>query len=627
MTFSIKQLLLPVTMLLVAFSGINTNAQQLGPYPPEVAAWDDATKQAQRDAGTKMLADVDAAIKSGQKNIVVPKADYRFDKLLTNRRPMHIMWRDLDGVTIDLQGSTLWFENVRTGIVLANNKNSTLKNVNLDWDPLPFTQGRIMHIDHKTQRMHVKIDNGYDQPINEFTEFPNHWRGMIFNPKTRLLKEQVIGFALDVKWKDRTPQGYQIVKLNGFYGVKLDKSGIEVGDDIAMLRRMGRAMRIENCENNVMENVTCFASPFVTYAQNYGRGTSTFRKVNILRRPHTNRLIGANADGINVANMQYGPTLEGCRLEFLGDDFVNVHSVYNRIVWQNAPTEVVSSLINGYAAKDANEGKPVEIMFFDRKTMKLLGTRKIIKSVTNNSYPVSQDKCLFNLKDYFRSGIAAQYKEGAKTARASILTLDKPIKITSDVVTTIPDFISAGAVIKDCYFIGSLARGIRLQAPKTIIENNHIENTMGFGISMSGQPSYWGEGPYVHTTVARNNTLIGCGIGPANRENPAIYVRQGGDYTLSDTQYDITIENNVIRNSGGMGITVCGVKDLNISGNTIEGYYLYKVHKQTKPLPDDISGIGYGIVLDSITNLTLQNNTISQPGPFAKGDVFKVRIK
>ena len=123
MTFSIKQLLLPVTMLLVAFSGINTNAQQLGPYPPEVAAWDDATKQAQRDAGTKMLADVDAAIKSGQKNIVVPKADYRFDKLLTNRRPMHIMWRDLDGVTIDLQGSTLWFENVRTGIVLANNSN------------------------------------------------------------------------------------------------------------------------------------------------------------------------------------------------------------------------------------------------------------------------------------------------------------------------------------------------------------------------------------------------------------------------------------------------------------------------------------------------------------------------
>ncbi|HAI10539.1 MAG TPA: right-handed parallel beta-helix repeat-containing protein, partial [Phycisphaerales bacterium] len=79
--------------------------------------------------------------------------------------------------------------------------------------------------------------------------------------------------------------------------------------------------------------------------------------------------------------------------------------------------------------------------------------------------------------------------------------------------------------------------------------------------------------------------------------------------------------------SGGMGITVRGVKDLNISGNTIEGYYLYKVHKQTKPLPDDISGIGYGIVLDSITNLTLQNNTISQPGPFAKGDVFKVRIK
>jgi parallel beta-helix repeat protein len=614
-------------IMMILGGSLNVTKAQFGPYPPQIAEWDAATKQAQRDAGDKLLADIDAAVKRGDKLITIPKADYRFDKLLKDRRPMHILWHDLDGVTIDLQGSTLWFEHPRAGIVLYNNNNCTLKNVNLDWDPLPFVQGRIMAIDHAKQYIHVKIDEGYDQPVNEFTQTTNGWRGMIFNPKTRMLKEQVIGFALDVKWENRTPEGYQIVKLNGFHGVKLDKSGIEAGDDIVMLRRMGRAMRIDNCSNNTLENVTAFSSPFVCYAQNFGRGTATFRNVNILRRPQTNRLIGSNADGINVANMQYGPTLENCRLEFLGDDFVNIHSAYNRIVWQDSPTQIVSSMINGCATTDVNDGKPVEILFFDRLTMKKIGARNIVKVETNNSYPVDQKKCLFPLKDYFHSGIASQFREGAQTARANIITLDKPIEITGDVVTTLPDYISAGGVVRNCYFVGSLARGIRLQAPKATLENNHIENTMGYAISMCGQPSYWGEGPYVHSTVARNNKIINCGIGPANRNCPAIYVQQSGDYTVSDTQYDITISDNTITNCGAMGIMVRGVIGLTLENNTINGYYLYKVHEQTNPLPDDINGTGYGIVLDSITNLTMKNNTVSQPGPFAKGDVFKVRIK
>lgn len=624
MSFVHKLFQFTMSMLLVLATSQTLQAQS---YPSEIAAWSDATKQAQRDAAKKMMADLDTAIKRGDKVIKIPKAHYRFDKLIGGRRPMHIHWRELNSVTLDFQGSTFWYENPRAGIVMSKCRNSKLTNLYMDWDPLPFVQGRIMAIDHATQRIHVKLDQGYDQPVNDFTKVQNHWRGMIFDPKTRQLKPQVIGFALDVKWKNRTPEGYQIVKLNGFYGIKLNASGISVGDDIVLLRRMGRGMRIENCENNTLENVTMYSCPFVTFAQNFGRGSATFRNVNILRRPNTNRLISSNADGINVGNMQHGPLLENCRMEYLGDDFVNIHSAYNRVVWQNSPTEVVSSLINGYAAKDANGGKPVEILFFNRKTMKQIGKRNVIKVTTNNSYPVNQDKCLFNLKSWFHSGIASQFRQGAKTARANIITLDKPIEITGDVVTTLPDYISAGGIVRNCHFVGSLARGIRLQAPKAIIENNHIENTMGYGISMCGQPSYWGEGPYVHSTVARNNKLINCSQGPANRNNPAIMVQQSGDYTQSDTQYDIAIENNLIQNCGAMGIMVRGVKGLKLTGNTIDGYYKFKVHPQRKPMPKEINGTGYGIVIESCENITRKNNTVSQPGPFAKGDVFEARNK
>jgi hypothetical protein len=330
-----------ITLLLVITGFISMAHAQNSPLPPEMTAWDANTKQAQRDAGTKMLAEIEAAVARGEKNIVIPKGHYRFKKLIEDRYSKHILWENMQGVTLDFQGSTFWFENPQTGIYLTHNSDCTLKNLYMDWDPLPFVQGRIMAIDHDKQQLHVKLDAGYDQSADApLTQNPKaRWRGMIFNAQTRKLKPQVIGFSLYNDWTQRTPEGYQITKFSGFYGTKLKESGIQVGDDIAMVRRIGRAVRIEFCHNNTLENVTLYASPFVCFVQKLGTGTATFRKVNILRRPNTNRLIAGNADGINVNNMENGPLLDDCHLEYLGDDFVNVHSAYSRTVWQNADNQ------------------------------------------------------------------------------------------------------------------------------------------------------------------------------------------------------------------------------------------------------------------------------------------------
>jgi parallel beta-helix repeat protein len=616
-----------ITLLLVITGFISMAHAQNSPLPPEMTAWDANTKQAQRDAGTKMLAEIEAAVARGEKNIVIPKGHYRFKKLIEDRYSKHILWENMQGVTLDFQGSTFWFENPQTGIYLTHNSDCTLKNLYMDWDPLPFVQGRIMAIDHDKQQLHVKLDAGYDQSADApLTQNPKaRWRGMIFNAQTRKLKPQVIGFSLYNDWTQRTPEGYQITKFSGFYGTKLKESGIQVGDDIAMVRRIGRAVRIEFCHNNTLENVTLYASPFVCFVQKLGTGTATFRKVNILRRPNTNRLIAGNADGINVNNMENGPLLDDCHLEYLGDDFVNVHSAYSRTVWQNADNQLVSTPINSNAAMQANNGKPVKITFFDRKTMTVIGERNIIKVTNIAKHPIEQDKCLFDLKNYFHSGEAGQFKEGNKTAQANLLTLDKPITIDSDVITTCPQFISSGAIIRNCNFVGTIARGIRLQAPNALIENNHIENVRSFGLSMSGQPQFWGEGPYVHSTIARNNTFIDCANGPSDNNQPVIMIKQQGDYATDTTQYDITLENNTIQNCGAMGIEVRGVKGITLTGNTITGYSIYPNLSKDESIPADINGTGYGIVVESCENVTLKNNSVSQPGPFAKGEIFQAR--
>ncbi|MAX24083.1 MAG: alpha-galactosidase [Phycisphaeraceae bacterium] len=600
-----------------------------GPLPTEMAAWDETTKQAQRDAGRKMLAEIDAAVKRGEKQITVAKAHYRFDKTIGDRNPMHILWEDMVGVTLDFSGSTFWFENQATGIFLKHNSDCTVKNVTLDWDPLPYVQGRIMAIDHKKQHLHVKLDDGYDQP-NDAPLVSNpkaRWRGLVFDPATRKLKDHVIGFSLYNNWGNRTPEGYQITSFRGFYGIKLKDSGIAVGDDIAMVKRKGRAVRIEFCHNNTMQNITLHASGFVGFVQKLGTGSAMFRNIQIVRRPETNRLISCNADGININNMENGPLLDNCKVEYLGDDCVNVHSAYNRVVWQNSSNQLTMTPINPNAAGKANSGKPVKIVFFDRKTMSKIGERMVTAVKNIDAYPLDQSKILFDLKDNFHSGDAARFNAQNKTAQACVITLDNPITITGDVVTTCPEYISAGAVIRNCHFSDTIARGIRLQGPHALIENNVIQNTRGFGLSMSGQPSFWGEGPYVHSTIAQGNTFINCANDTTDKNHPVIMVQQQGDYTTNFTQYDITLKDNLIKNAPTMGIMVRGIKDLTITGNTIDGYYTYPNLSEAEKIPAQFNGTGYGIVVESCENVTLKENTVINPGKYAKGTIFTARNK
>jgi hypothetical protein len=625
--FSSKTRIAYILMTLMTIGLFFMTDASAGPLPTEMAVWDNATKQAQRDAGEKMLADIDAAIKRGQKNITIAKGHYRFNKLIEGKNPKHILLQNMTGITLDFSDATLWFENQATGLFLNRNSDCTVKNVTLDWDPLPYVQGQIMAIDLKNQNLHVKIDQGYDQPTDAplVKNSKARWRGLIFDAQSKKLKDGVVGFSLYNNWKNRTPEGYQITSFRGFYGIKLEDSGIAVGDDIAMVIRKGRGVRVEFCHNNMLENITMHASGFVGFVQKLGTGNATFRNVQIVRRPDTDRLISCNADGINVNNMEIGPLLENCRVEYLGDDCVNVHSAYSRVVWQDNSNQLTLTPINPNAIRKVNAGKPVKILFFDRKTMTQLGERLITATQNIDAYPVDQSKVLFELKDWFHSGEAGKFRPDNKAADATLITLDKPITITGDVVTTCPEYISAGTIIRNCHFTGTIARGIRLQGPHALIENNIISDARSFGLSMSGQPNFWGEGPYVHSTIARNNTFINCANGPSDKNQPVILIQQQGDYTASFTQYDITLENNVIKQSPAMGIMVRGVKNITVTGNTIDGYYTAPNLSQAESIAPQFNGTGYGIVVESCENVTLKNNTVINPGQYAKGEIFQAR--
>ena len=106
---------------------------------------------------------------------------------------------------------------------------------------------------------------------------------------------------------------------------------IEIGDRIVLTIRSGSAIRMNDCENVRIEDVTFLAAPGCAYLGRYMRGDNYYRYTIKPGPPPPGatepRLISTCADGLNIAFATKGPTIEGCRFSFMGDDSVNLHGV------------------------------------------------------------------------------------------------------------------------------------------------------------------------------------------------------------------------------------------------------------------------------------------------------------
>ena len=615
--------LLPLLVLALFAASKWSDAQTavLGPYPEDVMSWDATVREAQREAGKRLLEEIDAAVQRGDREILIAKGDYRFSEATgAPSLPAHIIMARYEDVTIDFQGSTLWFETQESGIRLTGCKNLVIKNVHLDWDPLPYFQGHIVAIDEANNTLDVKFDSGYGERILPGMREGGYWRGIGFDKHTRKIKQGVVGFGVVFSWDKLQDDGSYRMPFRGFGSVGIGQSGLAVGDPIVLLDRMGRAVRVENCENVLLEDITLYSAPFIGFVENTGVGNTHYVRCSIILRKDTNRLISGNADGFNISNVEVGPTIDSCVIENIGDDFVNIHNDFARVLKQEGPNTLISSRL---CYRNEVDGV-VAVEFFDRKTFQPLGRRTATVEVVRH-YAISRDDCLADLDHKWHSGEAASLAYGKTMWAVHRLRLDEPIDIAGDVIVNCVNYMSSGSVIRDCSFTGSLARGVRLQAPGATIENNEFSWIMSIGISMGSHANYWGEGSYVADTVVIDNVISGTCLGRNIGWNrAAIFIQLGGSADSFQILRNISIENNDILGSGDSAILAFGVNGLTISGNTIEHYviapvYLPQSHGDEFVFDQKLATAAIG--LDKITNLTLTDNRITSPGDYAKDEV------
>jgi hypothetical protein len=397
----------------------------------------------------------------------------------------------------------------------------------------------------------------------------------------------------------------------GFFRFDRPGHGIEnlgVGDLIVLDRRTGSAINLSFSERTRLEDVTIRSAPGAGVLARLCEGGNYFR-YRVERGPRPagateDRLLSTNADAFNYGNSRQGATLEGCEFAFQGDDGVNFHGLMQpvfkvespRVIWTVQKKDVVP-LHRFIRAGDT-------IRLLDPTDYHIKGQAKIASIEAAGTEPID-------------SGRLNAYWPAARESRSEVPMQMERITLQTDLFQAqtddffdIPELGSPHYTIRDCYFHDNRSRGVLLQSPYGVVENNRFERIKGSAIWIGPGYGVYREGGWPSHIVVRNNTIRDVGFGAEmwSERNPApgaiaLTIQQNSIRRLSNFPSlitDITIEDNQID-----GCPVDGIQITNADGVVLRGNKLSHVNQRNAPDAGRRYGlrVGRGIAIEHSKNI------------------------
>ena len=472
---------------------------------------------------------------------------------------------------------------------IQNCRNLTIRNLTVDFDPLPFTQGTLINMSPDGTWYDVRIHKGYRSDVSFFAfdvdrrEFSLH----LFDPETGLLK---VGSSFFFPNRVTSPEN-GVFRFWFEHDPDPERRHIKIGDDVATAGWRAMAFAIRNSEGTKLENVTIWASGGAAISEIGGGGGSDLQ-INLVPGPRPqgadkNRLWSASRDGYHACCMRRGPTIHDSQFISLGDDAINVFSpIYQVIdVYTNVNKIQVAALDDG-SSPVLQPGD--EVIIYEP-------SRVIEKA---------------------RSRVV-------NTAPGGQITLEATTGIEKKDLVFFPDFGGRGTVIRDSVFRNNDAGGITVKSHDAVIENNIVEHMAISGIELGVYLNYYYEGPFAANTIIRNNTVQDVGFSALVldgdwRLNGAITVgmAQIGARSMLDGNRgfrNILIENNTIDKTANVGIFISNATDVIVRNNRISNTYQYPLPRSTNWWDVPMRSAIYVIESD---NVTLENNLVSQIGQY-----------
>jgi len=492
---------------------------------------------------------VDQALKSGSKRVVIPPGRYR----VTPRNRQHLLLRDLQDVQIAADGVEMICTETTRALTIANCRNVTVRGLVIDYDPLPFSQGRIVKLSEDKKVHEIELFEGYP-PAGEVRNFKYE----IFRPDTRTLR-----------CEDHYPEKVEVVDPRHIRVVNRGGSARdpeEAGDLVVIGAEHaphGSAAHAVECSGNVnvrLENIDLYASNCFGFLE-YNCDGSVYSRCRIDRRPAASdivrradpRLRSLDADAFHSKHAIRGPAYIECVARYMGDDAVNICGDYHMVTeCRGAGLRVLAKHAMNMAA-----GDPVELFAYDGRR---LPDAKLVEVERDGK--VNDAERAFILKQRMDEGLRTRWN-----ADAWRVTLDRAVELPLGSLIASARRMGNGFLVQGCDFGFNRSRGILIKASDGKVVGNRLTENRGPAILVA--PEYWWlESGSSNNVEIRDNTIASC------RVRPILVHAQGGEGLItgkpapSGAHNNISIVGNAISDSPLPNIEVTSTDGLRVEGNT-----------------------------------------------------------
>lgn len=489
---------------------------------------------------------IDQQLRGGAKRIVIPPGRYR----VTPHDRLHLNLHDLGDVQIIADGVEMICTQTTRALDIDNCRNLRLRGLTIDYDPLPFTQGRITALAPDKSWIEFKITDGYpDDALEERIE--------IFDGTSRLLKREThYGWG---KFQSLGDHRYRVSK-GEHYQFNAETDLEEIGDVLVTNNNdapdgsEAHAIVIEKSSNVVLENVTVFASNCFGFLEENCDGTQ-YLQCKLDRRALADDLLpraearvrSTDADAYHSAGAKKGPALIGCLARFQGDDGLNIHGAYHLVMDCHGPQLRVLE-VHPIAV-----GESVEMLTY--QGVRLPDARVIAIEPDGK---INQQEHAFMARQHMN----AMFLKPSWNPDAFIVTLDRSVDLPQGSVIASTSRMGNGFLVKNCNFSFNRSRGILIKASDGQLIGNTLDGNWGEAIKIS--PEYWWlEAGSSANVVASDNHVSNC-----RTTAIAIYANGGtGAIAPAGAHRNITVTDNQVVASPLPNIVVTSTDTLMLGDN------------------------------------------------------------
>jgi hypothetical protein len=507
---------------------------------------------------------LDREIEAGTKRVVVPPGRYR----VAPRDRQHLLLRGLKDIQIIADGVEMICTETTRAITLTRCTNMTVRGLTIDYDPLPYTQGRIIAISADKQVYNVELFDGYPAAGTV-----RNFKYEVFRPATRTLR-----------CEDRGLSKIEIVDAHhlrltspGRHDVQPEQVGdlIVIGAEYAP---HGSAPHAVECSSNVnvrLENITLFASNCFGFLE-YNCDGSVYARCRIDRRSPEDdpvkraspRLRSLDADAFHSKHAIKGPSYLECTARFMGDDCVNICGDYHMIM--SSQGKELRVLAKGNM--NIQPGDPLELVLYTGQRLpdaKAVAIQPAGAILDNERAFLAQQS------------LDADLKSARGLGKAFTVTLDREVTIPRGGLLCSANRIGNGFAVRNCNFGFNRSRGILIKASHGEITGNRMEGCWMSAILVS--PEYWWlEAGNSSDLKITGNTITNCGGVPICIEATG----GNGDIAPPGAHRNITIIGNTVTGCAAPGILVTSSVELQIGRNTLEHW------TESQPLPRQMRKAG-----------------------------------